>query len=74
MTTQRVRNVGSACEVLRSRYLPAAPIFCRHRRFVSPKTETDLNRYFKTVMTDVRASSLPQAAQDNLIRNVYEVP
>jgi len=72
MATQRVRDLANACELLRSRYLPTASLFCRHK-FASPKTKADLDRYFKTIRTDVRASSLPLVAQDNMLLDVHKV-
>jgi hypothetical protein len=74
MTTQRVRDVDNACELLRSRYLPAASVFCKHECFASPKTKKDLKRYFKIVKTDVYASLLPQDAQDTVMIDAYKVP
>jgi hypothetical protein len=72
MTTQRVRDVDNACELLRSKYLPAASVFCL-QRCLGPKTKTELNRFFKNLQFDRRVTCLSKAARDELKRNIQEV-
>jgi len=72
MSTQRVRDVASASELLRSRYLPAASVFCL-QRCLNPKTKTEINRFFKNLQSDRRVTCLSKAARDELKRNIQEV-